>query len=720
LDTDVAIVLLAERSTKFSAMVRSLIIDNYDSFTFNLYQLLGQVNGEAPIVIRNDELDWRELQQLRFDNIVISPGPGRPDRSEDFGVCADAIRYADVPVLGVCLGHQGIGLLHGAEVTYAPEPMHGRLSSIHHSGTGIFENLPSPFSAVRYHSLIVEAALPQCLEKLAWTHDGLVMALRHRHRPLWGVQFHPESICTEHGLKLLANFKAITERHAPARGTPAVSGSALEVDSNETPCPSPRVGDARFSLRVRKLAFLPDSEAVFMGLFRDVPAAFWLDSSLPAPGLARFSFMGDTRGPNSQLISYDTQSSTVTVDSHSRTTSYNESIFTFLSRELGLRQMTNAELPFAFNCGFIGYFGYELKRECDAATSHHSPLPDARFIFADRIIAFDHQQRHTYLLCLEDLGAPSQAQRWFDQVEDAIGSVSPPPQPRLAAESPPIGVRWRHSPDAYLNLIADCKRELAEGESYELCLTNQMSAEAHPDPLATYRLLRRLNPAPYAAFLRFNELAILSSSCERFLSVGTDRIAESKPVKGTAPRGRDRGEDRALRENLESSEKNRAENLMIVDLVRNDLGRVCEIGSVEVPRLMAVESYATVHQMVSTIRGRLRPGVTALDCVRAAFPAGSMTGAPKRRAMEILDRLEGAARGVYSGAIGYLGLDGSADLSVVIRTIVMTPDEVSFGTGGAIVALSDPAEELEEIRLKAKALIAAISASCNQPRITGK
>jgi len=335
-------------------------------------------------------------------------------------------------------------------------------------------------------------------------------------------------------------------------------------------------------------------------------------------------------------------------------------------------------------------------------------------LLADRVIAFDHQENQAYLLCLEELGAPSQAEQWFDEIDTAFESIPALPEPGIANRSEPLGFRWRYSPDEYLGLIEDCKREINEGESYELCLTNQLSTDCIFDPLKTYRVLRRLSPAPYAAFLRFEDFAVLSSSCERFLSVDADAIVESKPVKGTAPRGRSEAEDRALREGLSASEKNRAENLMIVDLVRNDLGRVCVVGSVEVPQLMAVESYATVHQLVSTIRGRLRSGVTAIDCVRAAFPAGSMTGAPKRRAMEILDRLEGAARGVYSGAIGFFALSGAADLSVVIRTIVMRPDETSFGTGGAIVALSDPIEELEEIRLKAKALIAAVSAMCDQ------
>ncbi len=214
---------------------------------------------------------------------------------------------------------------------------------------------------------------------------------------------------------------------------------------------------------------------------------------------------------------------------------------------------------------------------------------------------------------------------------------------------------------------------MAAGESYEVCLTDQISTDAAPDPFHLYKTLRRANPAPFAAYLKLGEAAIVSSSPERFLSVDRERRVEARPIKGTSSRAADPERDAALRAELTEDEKTYAEHLMIVDLLRNDLGRVCEVGSVGVPELMVVEDYATVHQLISTVSGVLAEERSAAECARACFPGGSMTGAPKERTMEIIDDIEAEARGVYSGAIGWFGVDGSMDLSIVIRTIVMRP-----------------------------------------------
>ena len=467
----------------------------------------------------------------------------------------------------------------------------------------------------------------------------------------------------------------------------------------------------------RVVSYVADQEKVFSDHFAGAAHAFWLDTALHTD-FARFSYMGDATGPHAEIVTYTVQPRRLTVERNGFVTVRDESVFTYLDRALRRRALTTPELPFDFNLGYVGYLGYELKADCGAAAAHRSTSPDAMLILADRLVVFDHQEQVAYLLVQDD--DTGRAAAWLDKMERSLAvTADQPAQAALgrldwlksrAAQEPPVSLTARHSRQRYLDLIGDAQREIRHGESYEVCLTNKMTARTTIAPLSTYRLLRQSNPAPYAAYLRFPNLHVLGSSPERFVTVRPDRTVESKPIKGTRKRGATPAEDATLKHDLATAEKDRAENLMIVDLLRNDLGTVCEIGTVHVPHLFAVESYATVHQLVSTVRGRLRDDVSAVECVRRAFPGGSMTGAPKLRTMEIIDRLEAGPRGVYSGAIGFFGLNGSADLNIVIRTITATPTEVSFGVGGAIISLSDPDEEYAETLLKAKALIAAISA----------
>ena len=692
-------------------MIQTLLIDNYDSFTFNLFQLIAQVNGNEPIVIKNDQLAWDDLKNYRFDNIVISPGPGRPQNHRDFGVSRDAILFATAPILGVCIGHQGIGDAFGAAVALAPEPMHGRVAQVYHRGDPLLAGVPSPFSAVRYHSLCVMPSIDAPLTAIAWTADGVVMGLRHEDRPIWGIQFHPESICSDYGHRILANFRDLShsfkqthKRHSQPSSPPAKSAP-------RTPAEPAAHRHPKFQLRSRRLDICPDAQAVFAGSYSRSPSAFWLDSSLIAPGLSRFSFLGDSSGPYSFRVLYDTHDGTLTVADSSSIRRIEQSVFEYLREFIEQVRIAPADLPFDFTCGFVGYLGYELKRECGAGFAYQSATPDAYFLFADRLIAIDHLAAVTYLVCLAPIGdSPEESERWFDTIEAHLRRLpASAGAPAFVHPEIAIPMRYQHSPPEYLELIERCLRELRRGESYEICLTNKIFPQARIDPLTTYNLLRAINPAPYAAFLRFPGLSILSASPERFVKIDCAGNIESRPIKGTAPRGRTPADDEHLRRALQSSEKERAENLMIVDLIRNDLGRVCKIGTVEVPRLMEVESYATVHQLVSTVRGCLRPGVTAIDCLRAAFPGGSMTGAPKLRTMEIIDRLENNARGIYSGALGFLSISGAADFSIVIRTIVVADGAISIGVGGAIVVGSQPARELEEAMLKAQAPLRAIA-----------
>jgi para-aminobenzoate synthetase len=469
--------------------------------------------------------------------------------------------------------------------------------------------------------------------------------------------------------------------------------------------------EAPLELQVRRLDELHDAERAFAHLYGDSPNAFWLDSGSSVGERARFSFIGDSGGPLGAVIAYDVDAGEVRVEQGGEVEILRESIFDYLGRETRRLRRPAGDLPFDFECGFVGYFGYELKADCEGDAAHESPTPDAAFVFAERLIAFDRLERRTYLLCLAEPDGAEEGERWIDETSRRLASLPPLPDPEQAGASidgKPVNFHLSRSHDRYLDDIATCKQRLFEGETYEVCLTNKIVAEATPDPLQLYCNLRRVNPAPFAAFLRFGEVAVLSSSPERFLGVGRDRWVEARPIKGTRRRSDTPAEDARLAEELRTDEKSRAENTTIVDLLRNDLGIVCEYGTIDVPRLMQVETYETVHQLVSTVRGRLREDVEPLDCIRACFPPGSMTGAPKKRTMEILDELEGEARGVYSGAIGYLGLSGGCDLSVVIRTIVVDGESTTIGVGGAIVLESDPEEEFQEALLKARAPVQAI------------
>jgi para-aminobenzoate synthetase len=459
---------------------------------------------------------------------------------------------------------------------------------------------------------------------------------------------------------------------------------------------------------LRRLDFLPDPERAFVHVFGSSRNAFWLDG-LGIGERARFSFMGDAGGPLGAVATYDVAAGEVRVEEAGQVERHGGSIFDFLDQELGRLQMAASDrggdlagLPFGFDCGFVGYLGYELKADCGAAAAHRADNADAALIRAGRLIAFDHLERRCYLLSLTD------ADSWVEEIAERLLAMAPLEDPVVAPLAEELVLR--RSGERYREDIAACQRYLAAGHSYEICLTDKVTAETAAEPLDLYRRLRRVNPAPFSAFLRFEDLAVLSSSPERFLAIDDAGRAEARPIKGTARRGSTPAEDTALADRLRRDEKSRAENVTIVDLMRNDLGRVCEPGSVEVAELMRVESYETVHQLVSGVRGRLLAGLTAVDAVRACFPPGSMTGAPKLRTMEILDELEGEARGVYSGAIGWFGRGGACDLSVAIRTIVLDKDTATIGAGGAIVVDSDPEEEIAEMLLKVGAAATAFGA----------
>jgi para-aminobenzoate synthetase len=699
----------------------TLLIDNYDSYTYNVFHLLAAVSGEEPIVVHNDAVTWRALSRWDFDAIVLSPGPGRPERWHDFGVCADILRQSEIPVLGVCLGHQGIGQMLDGQVASAPVVMHGRLSRVRHDGTGLFAGIPQEFSVVRYHSLVVGSQLGADGRVTAWTDEGIVMGVEHRRRPIWGVQFHPESIATEHGRKLFENFYELAGGHRLSRPWSA---------SGKLAPPRPRMRPRERAAVTRPVRVLTRSykgtlsaEILFEHLFGESEHAFWLDSADAPTRLAQRSFLGTSGGSGRLLLEYDVEEKVVTRHSASGRHDAQGSIFDALDEELATRTVAyDGPLPPGLAGGFVGYLGYECKADCGSPNVHRSDLPDAVMMLANRIVTIDHVAGRTTViaLCGRDDEEDEQL-AWLEAAAATVegllsggpteAQVRANPLPPATADDDEAAVVFQcgRGRERYLADIARCQAEMAAGESYEVCLTDQIRTEAAPDPFQLYRRLRRRNPSPFSAYLKLGPVAIVSSSPERFIGMERDRTVQARPIKGTSPRSSDPAEDRASRDSLLNDEKTFAEHLMIVDLLRNDLGRVCELDSVHVPEFMVVEEYATVHQLISTITGTLDAEHTPVQLVRACFPGGSMTGAPKLRTMGIIDDIEREARGVYSGSIGYFGLDDTVDLSIVIRTIVMRPGATTIGAGGAIVMQSDPEDEFDEILLKARAPMAAIA-----------
>jgi len=672
--------------------MKTLIIDNYDSFTYNLADLIADINQRAPVVVKNDAAAWDEIAKESFDNIVISPGPGRPDRAQDFGLSRDVLLKADVPVLGVCLGFQGLAMEGGGRLAHAPSLVHGEASMVRHDGDPLFAGIPSPFAAGRYHSFMIERPLPPHLKEIAWTEDGLLMAIAHRDKPQWGVQFHPESILTEHGRRLLENFRDMSRDAAPA---PKVARHACKISV---------VSKTRKAFW-RELPRALDTEAVFCSLFADSSHAFWLDSSLVAPNLSRWSYLGDASGPNAKIVSYDCADGFVAVERGGNLMRHDGNIFDYLKKKSQASPQTPPPCP--FTGGYVGWFGYELQQDCGSRVRRKAQTPDSLLIRADRFIAVDHTENKSYLVAIDGPEQEARAQQWLDEMETAIANVRLPP-PVVPHGTKPLDIVMAQGERAYRASVEKCLHAIREGESYQVCLTNELSCEADLDPLDVYRVMRKMNPAPFAAFMRWPGGAVLSASPERFLSSDERGEVETKPIKGTVRRDADPRRDNELREGLRHSRKDRAENAMIVDLLRNDLSRCCVPGSVHVSDLFGVESYETVHQLVSTVRGTLRTDCSVADLLQAAFPGGSMTGAPKLRTLEIIDRLEQRARGIYSGALGWIADDGAADLSIVIRTIVARDGRFSIGVGGGVVAASTPQGEYAEMLLKAEASIKAL------------
>ena len=438
--------------------------------------------------------------------------------------------------------------------------------------------------------------------------------------------------------------------------------------------------------------------------------SFLLESVEGGEALARYTFLGT--GPAARLV---VRGGSGILERDERVEPLSEAPIRALER-LVCRDgfVPDPELP-PLASGAVGYLSYDAVRMFESIPDRHPPegdAPDALFLLYDAVVAFDHPRQRLLLLTTIDRtdgesaeAAAADAIERLDRLESTLSADDRDAARAVVGEPPSFEPRMRR--EEFLAAVEKAQEAIAEGEVYQLVLSERWTARLEADPFDVYRALRTLNPSPYLFYLETREASLLGSSPEMLVRCRGRRV-ETRPIAGTAPRGRSPEEDAALASALLADPKERAEHVMLVDLARNDLGRVCEIGSVRVNRYAAVEKFSHVQHLVSEVEGVLAPGRSVADAVEACFPAGTLTGAPKIRAMELIDRLESSRRGVYGGAVGYFDAAGNADLAITIRAAVVERGVCRIQAGAGIVADSVPEKEYREAESKARALFDAV------------
>lgn len=450
-------------------------------------------------------------------------------------------------------------------------------------------------------------------------------------------------------------------------------------------------------------------------LFFDLPYSFFLDSGMDPKKLGRFSFIGIE--PFLRFISKDNN---IFIDCQGWVKRLKANPFYVLKNLLSRYKSDFRTKDIPFWAGAVGWFSYDLK-DCleklpDMAVDDLD-IPDCHLGFYDCVLIFDNLKKKTYISSsgFPEIGRKRilRAKARLENLKDRLFLATRDKSLASKEDSSRIEYSYRRLPSTftkpqYINAVLKAKEYIKKGDIYQVNLSQRFQKELSVHPFRLYSILRSINPAPFASYLNFGDVKIVGSSPERFIKV-VDRNIQTRPIKGTRPRGMDKKEDEYLRRQLINSLKDRAENLMIIDLERNDLGRISEYGSVGVSEFMICEAYETVFQLTSTVEGTLRKNVDAMDVLMNCFPGGSITGAPKIRSMEIIEELEPVKRAVYTGTIGYIGFNQDMDTSIVIRTFLIKNNMAYFNVGGGIVYDSDPEKEYEETLHKARALMEAIT-----------
>lgn len=433
-------------------------------------------------------------------------------------------------------------------------------------------------------------------------------------------------------------------------------------------------------------------------IFKDEKNSIFLDSGKDAQNLGRYSFVGINT-----FLTFKSNNGVCSIDGDK----VDGDTFQLLKCILKEYRIENdTSLPFI--SGGIGYFSYDLGREIEEVPEtavDDIDTPECYFNFYDNIIIFDNLNEKTYITAL---GILNDKEKSIDVICEKIKFGN---KVLYSSDKNVINMdifKSNFNKEEYLDGVEKVRNYIRSGDVYITNLTQRFYCNTEKEPYEVYKILRNINPAPFAAFMNLDDFSVVSSSPERFLRINNKRV-ETRPIKGTRPRGKTEEDDEKNRLELINSEKDKSELLMIVDLERNDLSRVCKPNSVKVTELFKLEEYSTVYHLVSTIEGEIKDEYNCIDCIQACFPGGSITGAPKIRSMEVIEEIEGVRRNIYTGCIGYLGFDENVDLNIVIRTVLMKDGKAYFGVGGGITWESEKEAEYTETLDKAKALMQALS-----------
>lgn len=652
-----------------------LVIDHHGFTTNILTHQLGAVHR-----VTASELMALNLQD--YTHIVVTHGPAQADLTQ-------LTTVPHIPVLAIGTGYQHLAAAYGHTQVGPSQPVYGQAVTHHHTATGIFTGVPNPTPLVSYHPWRLTGLNSATFAVHAVDDDDAVLAYRIQGTNHWGMHADPAALQSSHGSLIVQNFLALARRDVsrpePLAGRPP---AVREVE-----------------IFTRSVPGLLNTPETFRRLQQGASAAFWLDSAAAHRGQGNTTMMGTNAGALAQTVRWDAETEQLDVHQNNSTRRITGDVLDYL--ETNRWQPAQPGESAGFQGGWVGYLGYEAQQATVAGHRNRwqAATPDAYWIRPQMFLRYDHRRELTVLFAVED-------HELLDELEAAL--VFGQNVPTAARKPQPAVGQWRLSAEQYQHQVARIQTMLRSGQAAGICLTDTYEfGEFSDDGLALYERLRTNNPAPYAGYLRFNTfddaIEILSASPEKFLSVDAHGVVESKPIKGTVARSSDPTVDSAVAQSMATDPKIQSENLMITDLLRDDLAKVTVPGSVQVPKLMVVESFATVHQLVTTVTGELAPQHSATAALRAVFPGGSMTGAPKLASLKTLEALEAGPRGIYSGAMGWLGDDNTAEFNVIIRSMIIASGQLTIGAGGAVVVDSDPVEEEQEKRLKAQALIATLT-----------